>query len=481
MTIEKNRDLKICKQPLLLALLFGTLSFSLSSVVNAEDQPLTETTEARIEEEMPVVEEEQVAEVEPIVENALGAIKNANAEGTIPVWDGGIQKPIPGYKKGDHHPDPFDGEKPLFKITGATVDQYQDKLSPGQIEMFKKYPTYYMNIYPTHRSTAYPQKVYDAVAVNAQKAKLIEDGNGVSGARITSPFPNPKDGLEAVWNHLLRYRGEKVKRRSGQANPTPSGSYTMIMFEDDLLMNYALDSYQEGDNIFAYFTQRIVEPARLSGEILLIHETINQVKEPRHSWTYNPGQRRVRRAPNIAYDNPGTASDGLRTNDQLDMFNGAPDRYEWKLLGRKEMFVPYNAYKVHSDKLKYDDIIKPGHLNPEHMRYELHRVWVVEGTLKSGTSHIYSKRTFVIDEDSWSILVADHYDSRGTIWRVAEAHCINYYEVPVFWTTLEVVYDLRSGRYTANGFDNQEPVYNYSTNVTAADFKPETLRRAGLR
>ena len=40
-----------------------------------------------------------------------------------------------------------------------------------------------------------------------------------------------------------------------------------------------------------------------------------------------------------------------------------------KLLGKKEMFVPYNSYKLHSDKLKISDIIKP-YINQEHTRYE---------------------------------------------------------------------------------------------------------------
>ncbi|WP_207476292.1 DUF1329 domain-containing protein [Arenibaculum pallidiluteum] len=411
----------------------------------------------------------------------LGAIKAGNADGTIPEWMGGITQPPAGYSPGMHHPDPFPADQPRVTITSQNVGQHADKLSPGQVAMLKQYPTYRINVYPTRRSASAPQRIYDASIANASRAKLTDGCNGVTGAKVGIPFPVPQDGCQAMWNHLLRWRGESMTRRVGQVNPTAGGQYTMVMFEDDFAFPYAREGFDENTNVSAYFIQRVVAPARLAGEILLVHETINQVREPRTAWTYNPGQRRVRRAPNVAYDNPGTAADGLRTSDQLDMFNGALDRYDWKLLGRKEMYVPYNTYKLHGDKLSYDDIIKANHLNPDLLRYELHRVWVVDATLKPGTSHVYSRRTFYIDEDSWQILVVDHYDQRGQIWRLAEAYPINYYDVPVLWTTLEASYDLQSGRYTAVGFDNRERMYEFGVPLSAGDFSPDALRREGVR
>ena len=409
-----------------------------------------------------------------------GAIRAGNADGTIPAWTGGITSPPAGYSVGDHHPDPFASDSVLFTINAGNMAQYADRLTPGQQAMLQQYSTFFMNVYPTQRSASAPQRIYDAAIRNASTAQLIEDGNGVAGAREAIPFPVPENGLEAIWNHILRYRGEAVSQRVGQANPTAGGAYTMIMIQQDVLFPYAQPGGTDG-NVVLYFLQETVAPARLAGEILLVHETINQVAEPRSAWTYNPGQRRVRRAPNVAYDNPGTASDGLRTSDNLDIFNGAPDRYNWQLVGRQEMYIPYNAYQLHSDSLQYDDIIMAGHLNPEHLRYELHRVWVVDATLKDGTSHIYSRRTFYFDEDSWQIVAVDHYDSRGQLWRVAESHGINYYEVPVYWTTMDVIYDLQSGRYTALGFDNQEQMYDFTATFSPGDFSPDALRRAGRR
>ncbi|SNR88307.1 MULTISPECIES: DUF1329 domain-containing protein [unclassified Azospirillum] len=410
----------------------------------------------------------------------LGAIKAANADGSIPEWTGGITKPPAGWTPGTIEIDPYADDKVKFTITAANMAQYEDKLPDGLKALLKQYPSYKMNVYPTRRSASYPKRIYDETIANATRAKLVDGGNGVEGAKEGVPFPIPKEGVEAVWNHLLRYRGEGTERMVGQVNPQTDGSYTLIMLHEQVKYLYSAPGGTTSNNSL-YFLQEVTSPARLAGEILLVHETINQVKEPRSAWTYNPGQRRVRRAPNVAYDNPGTASDGLRTTDNFDIFSGAPDRYDWKLVGRKEMYVPYNAYKLHSKDVKYDDIVKPNHINQDLARYELHRVWVVEATLKAGTSHIYAKRRFYIDEDSWQIVVADHLDARGQMWRVAESHGINYYSVPTYWSTLDALYDLQSGRYTAIGLDNQEAPYKFDAKFSDTDFSPDSLRRAGVR
>lgn len=413
----------------------------------------------------------------------LGGEMAGNANGTIPPWKGGITKPPAGYKKGDHHPDPYAADKPLFTITAANSGQYAEQLSAGHKAMLKTYPTFSMKIYPTQRSAAAPQRIYDATRKVAATAELVNNGDGVKGTVNGIPFPIPKSGIEVMWNHLLRFRGEIAERRIAQAAMTRGGDYTLVKFNDEfnLIYSKAGISEKELENKILLFKQEVTSPARLAGEILLVHETLNQITEPRAAWIYNPGQRRVRRAPNVSYDNPGTASDGIRTNDQFDMFNGATDRYDWKLAGKKEIFVPYNSYKLHSDSLKYKEILTPLHVNPEHLRYELHRVWVVEATLKEGARHLYKKRTFYIDEDSWQILVVDIYDNRDQLWRVSEGHPINYYEVPTFWTTLEVHSDLQSGRYLAIGLDNESAMYDFDIKRTMNDYSPGALRREGTR
>jgi len=413
----------------------------------------------------------------------LGATKAANADGSIPAWSGGLTKIPAGYQPGKHHVDPYASDAIKVTITAANMDQYKDKLSDGQKALLKKYSSFKINIYPTHRSASYPQRVYDATKVNATTAKLVDNGNGIADAIVGIPFPIPANGLEVIWNHIVRYRGEAVQRWVNQAAVTVDGKYVLVKLVDEFVFQYVKAGVKlaDLDNVLLYFKQAIKAPARLAGSVLLVHETFNQIKEPRRAWVYNPGQRRVRRAPNISYDNPGTAADGLRTSDDFDMFNGAPDRYEWTLIGKKEIYVPYNSYNLHSDKHQYSDVLKKGHINSDLARYELHRVWVIEAKLKEGSRHIYGKRTFYIDEDSWQVLMIDKYDNRGQIWRVSEGHVINYYDQQILWTTLEVQYDLQSARYLVLGLNNQEKMYDFSVKRKKANYTPSSLRRAGRR
>ncbi len=416
----------------------------------------------------------------------VGAEKASNADGSIPAWNGGLTSPADAghadFQSGGHHPDPYADDRIITTIHKSNMSLFQDKLTAGHRTMLEMYDSFRMNIYPTRRSAALPDRIYDASRQSAIEASLSSDGNGVEGTAIGIPFPIPKNGLEAIWNHMLRYRGESSMRYVGQAPVTRSGSYTLVRLRDTSISFYHAQEALKNSNLLLKFIQNTLAPPRLAGTVLLVHETMNQNIEPRKAWIYNPGQRRVRRAPNIAFDNPGTGSDGLRTSDQLDMFNGSPERYHWELVDKREIYVPYNSYRLHSNALEYDDVLDPLHLNPDNLRYELHRVWVVDATLKENTSHLYKRRTFYIDEDSWQILHADQYDNRDQLWRVSEAHVINYYDVPVLWSTVEVHHDLQSGRYLALGLNNEEPkTVDFQFDVQAEDFTLSALRRSGRR
>ena len=418
----------------------------------------------------------------------LGGEKAGNKAGTIPAWDGGLASAaaagVSGFRAGGHHPDPFAADKPLYTITRANMGQYAALLTEGHKKLLQQYPTYKINVYPTRRSAAAPQRIYDATKRIATTAQLAPGGNGVLNAGEGIPFPMPTEGVQVFWNHVLRFRGEKISRTIGQFPVTAGGEYTMVKFKDETFVAYSAPGAKSEnlDNIIAYFIQETVAPARLAGEILLVQETLDQSKENRKAWIYNPGQRRVRRAPDVAYDNPGTNSDNLRTSDQFDIYNGSPQRYDWKLVGKREMLVPYNAYKLQSEALKYKDILTRNHINQDYSRYELHRVWVVDSTLKAGTSHLYKRRTLYVDEDSWQILAVDCYDSRGQLYRVQEGHVINFYDVPTVWTIAELVMDLSNGRYLALGLDNEETnSRNFALQRTTADYQPATLQRRGVR
>ncbi len=418
----------------------------------------------------------------------LGGEKAGNKAGTIPAWDGGLTSAasagVSGFKAGGHHPDPFAGDKPLYTITRANMGQYAAVLTEGHKKLLQQYPNYKINVYPTRRSAAAPQRIYDATKRIATTSQLAPGGNGVLNAGEGIPFPMPTEGVQVFWNHVLRFRGEKISRTIGQFPVTAGGEYTMVKFKDETFVAYSAPGAKSEnlDNIIAYFIQETVAPARLAGEILLVQETLDQSKENRKAWIYNPGQRRVRRAPDVAYDNPGTNSDNLRTSDQFDIYNGSPQRYDWKLVGKREMLVPYNSYKLQSETLKYKDILTKNHINQDLARYELHRVWVVDSTLKAGTSHLYKRRTLYVDEDSWQILAVDCYDSRGQLYRVQEGHVINFYDVPTIWTIAELVMDLSNGRYLALGLDNEETnSRNFALQRTTADYQPAMLQRRGVR
>ena len=418
----------------------------------------------------------------------IGAEKAGNKEGTIPAWSGGIKDiQIPkDFKPGSHYLNPFPDDKPLFTITAKNVEQYRKKLTAGQLALMEAYPeTFKIPVYKTRRTARQPVRIYNNTRKAATKAQLLPEGNGFSGAYDAYPFPVPQNGLEALWNHIVRYRGEYVVRRSSEAPVQRNGTYSLSTSQQEALVNYNLPGGSEEslDNVIFYYLSFARSPARLAGGAVLVHETLNQIKQPRQAWSYNAGQRRVRRAPNLSYDTPIAASEGLRTADDTDMYNGAPDRYEWKLLGKKEIYIPYHNYRLISPDVKYDDLLMVGHVNPEYTRYELHRVWVVEGTLKPGKRHIYSKRVLYLDEDSWGAAVVDQYDGRGELWRISMAYLINFYDRPTVWTGLDVFHDLRSRRYHAQGLANEEPQYvSFNKPIPdLKDFKPSALRRRGRR
>jgi hypothetical protein len=411
----------------------------------------------------------------------VGAERSGNAAGTIPPWTGGITKPPAAYKPGTHHVNPYADDPVLFSISADNIEEHADKLSEGQQALLRLYPSWQMQVYPTHRSASYPDWVYDAVRTNATTAELIREGKGgVANANVSSPFPIPASGVEAVWNHSLRWRGIRVSRSFGQAAVTRKGRYTVTLALQEWVFPYAerpeSDLRQKFPNILLGLKSKIIQPGLIAGNGTLVLEPIERTRDPRKTWSYNRALRRVLRAPYFANDYPALNTDNLRTVDEFDMYNGSPERFEWQLLGKQELYIPYNAYRIDSEEQGYSDILQTKHINPALARYELHRVWVVEGKLKPDMKHIYSRRVFYIDEDSWQIAAMDNYDLEGKLWRTAEAHAMNYYEVPVLWSTLEVYYDLQEERYLVSGMDNQRNPYHFTEDADPREFSPNALK-----
>jgi hypothetical protein len=426
------------------------------------------------------VSEEQAARLGAEL-TPIGAERAGNAEGTIPAWTGGITQPPAGYRKGSWHEDPFPGDAVLFTISAANAEEHAQHLSEGQKALLLAYPdTWRMRVHATRRSASYPEWVYEAVKSNATSAQLVREGKGgVLGSTVSSPFPIPGSGVEAVWNHTLRFRGVRVSRGIGSAAVTRRGNYSVVLTQQELGIPYASPSdtafKRAHPNVLLALKTKVIAPSLRSGDGILVIEPIDQTRDPRKAWNYNRALRRVLRNPYFAYDHPAPDSDGLRTVDELDLFNGSPDRFEWSLQGKRELYVPYNAYPLHGDSVKPADVLRVGHIEPERARYELHRVWVVEGRLRQGQRHVYSRRVFYLDEDSWQILVSDSYDSEGRLWRVAESHALNYYDVPLLWDTLQVYHDLHDRRYFVFGLDVGVSAPRFEEGGDPREFNPNAL------
>lgn len=411
----------------------------------------------------------------------MGAERGANANGTIPAWTGGLATPPPGFQPGERQIDPYAGDRVLYTVTAADLEARGPLLSEGQKALLRAHPeTWRLRVYPTRRSAASPAWVGEAVRANATRARLVVEGKGsVADARVGPPFPIPKCGVEVVWNHNLRWRGVRIERKEGSAAVTRLGRYRVILFDQLLGLPYGArrtDAFGKAHpNVLLALKSRIIEPSRLANNAALVIEPIDQTHDPRRSWLYERDLHRVLRVPWVGYDFPASYSENLRTVDDLWLFNGPPDRFTWELVGKRELLIPYNAYRLHAGDVGPEEILRRHHIEPELARYELHRVWVVAGTLAPGAKHVYSRRVFYLDEDSWQIAVAESYDLDGRLWRVNEAHAVELYDVPVLASTLEVFHDLKERRYLVNGLDNGHHAWRFSEGSDPREFSPNAL------
>ena len=403
----------------------------------------------------------------------MGSEAAGNAAGTIPAWSGGLpQKEMP---RGS---DPYAADKPLFVITAQNLAQHQDRLSEGHRALFRTYPGYRMPVYPTRRSASYPPWFYDASKRNATTVELTNQGYGFCCAAQGYPFPIPKNGTEVMWNHIMRYNTQGYRGFVNLAATQSDGSFVVerAYLELAYMYNNAKSSVESIKGMNLYALTKTVSPPNKAGEAHLLHVPIDRIANQTGVWVYNNSVGRARRIGEVGYDNP--LFDGLMTHDQLDMFNGPLDRYTIKLLGKKEVLIPYNSYRLYDPKLKFRDIVTKGHINQDLTRYELHRVWVIEAQVRPGYAHRYKRRTFYLDEDSWIVHLQDIYDERDQFWRTAESHSINFANVPVMVNGVQVHYDLQSRRYVAINLTNEErKLIEYDWNADPGYFSPGTLRR----
>jgi hypothetical protein len=423
----------------------------------------------------------------------VGAEAKGNADGSIPAYSGKAFKyytPEMFTLKPDRLNTMTKAEaekmnkelynlKPLYTVTKANVAQYASKLTEGHKELLKRYDSYKLPVYTTYRNGFFPAAVEQATKANATTATLVGTDD-VQNATLGFPFPIPKSGAEILWNHKMKYLGDAARRFNNQGIVSPTGEITITKLIEDVKFKYASLSSpgKSNDGLLLYYISETLAPPKDEGQLLLVHELTG---ETRKAWLYNPGQRRVRLAPNVGYDNPALGTDNQQTNDQINVFNGALDRYDWKLVGKKEMIIPYNAVRINDRTLKYKDILKPKHINPELTRYELHRVWVVEATVQAGKTHQFAKRRFYLDEDSWSIAAVDLYDSRGQLYKFQEAHLFVAPFIPTVTGVPELVYDFTNGKYFATALSNEDKVADFTMTFEDKYFTSNNLASKAKR
>jgi hypothetical protein len=417
----------------------------------------------------------------------VGAEKAGNKDGTIPEWTGGLTTPPASFKPGTGiRPDPYATDKPRLQITGQNADQHKDKLTAVTYALLKRHPTMRVDVYPTHRPVIFPKAVLENTLKNATNAKAGNGGLSVEGALPGVPFPIPKTGNEVMWNHLLRYNGVATVCKYDSFNIDSSGTATLSTTgvstrEWPGYSKENLNKVLGSSQIYNMTKQEYTGPARRAGEALIVHDFVDPLANPRKAWQYLPGQRRVKLAPDIAYDTPNPGVAGSLTYDDAFVFNGAQDRFDFKLVGKREMYIPYNDYKAIYAPGSKEAVTTPNHFSPDLLRWELHRVWVVEATLKPGKRHIYHKRTFYIDEDSWLAVASDEYDARDQLYRGVFGPTAFAYDAQAMGVSLQLGYDLISGIWASQGNCGLYYGIKYQDPFPARDWQPDALAGAGIR
>jgi len=392
----------------------------------------------------------------------MGAIQEGNGTGTIPSYTGtmlGAPEWVDYKGTGTHFPDPYPDEEPLFIINSKNYRQYKENLTDGQLALFEKYESFEMPIYPSKRESRYSDEIHENTKYNASHTQLVSEGNGFHDGFNGTPFPIPQNGLELIWNHQASPGYEASNGELDSVSVFSDGSESwQTNLEERWIMLFSPKLGREAYNAQPFNAKVMVQvtaPARKKGEIILVHEYRDVTEQSRNAWQYLPGTRRVRRAPTISYDFPNGPG-GLRTVDDALLFNGATDRYTWKMEPNRELYIPYNNNRLDDPSVPYDELTTPHHINPKYMRYELHRVWVVVGELRPDKRHIYAKRRLYLDEDSWAGVLADSYDGQGVLWRTNMRTMVNLYDLPGMGPRVEIYHDLQKGAYAANYLMNEQ-------------------------
>lgn len=421
----------------------------------------------------------------------FGSEAGANSDGTIPAYAGGLKT----QKKADPnlYSDPFADEKKLYSVTSQNMKDYEEYLSEGVKAMLQRFPSYRLDVYPTQRTMSYPDWFLENTVKNATTAKLEGkvEGDKVSGAASDGypyqgiPFPIPKTGYEAVWNYLFRYAPAITQFRSRSWLVDHSGSRNELPGNDAAYLHPW--SEESGDfrkktfNAVFGFNTLLYSPPTSAGTQFLNYY-LPDAAAPAPIWIYTPGQRRVRKAPEFAYDIPMSSYAGVLMWDEPWGFTGRMDRFNFKLIGKKELIVPYNVF---GQQKSSEEVVSKQHVNPDVLRWEKRRVWVVEASRKESARHAYSKRVFLIEEDCWCMVGTESYDNGGKLWKVQDIFNFPAYDVGGMINNSFVANDLIKGNYVlinvgAEERGNYLRAYNKDDGLTLR-LRPQAISGGSIR
>jgi hypothetical protein len=418
-----------------------------------------------------------------------GAEKAGNKAGTIPAYDGKGVKPPAGYDPANPgvRPDPFKDEKPLYSITAANMAEHADKLSEGLQVMLTKYATFRIDVYPTHRTMVYPKWVQDNSIKNATACKSAGGDLVLEGCYAGVPFPLPKSGSEVMWNHLVKYSSPESRGGKFQSWVVDGSGRPILQGEQNGIYNSPFfDPAWTGPvplgTDFYQLRVDITGPARKAGEKRTILESSKMGSGGSRVYQYLPAQRRVKQTPDLAYDTPQPQSGGTQTMDDVGAWGGALDRFDFKLVGKKEMLIPYNTFAMEAGgRCSTEQLLTPSHYNPDCVRFELHRVWVVEGTPKPGVRHIYSKKIMYFDEDAPGAGISDSYDQAGKPYRVNWVLPYPMYEAEAFSSDRFATFDLNTGAYTESVNATELGGFKLLPRRPSSYFTADALTTSGIR
>ncbi|HZW11664.1 MAG TPA: DUF1329 domain-containing protein [Noviherbaspirillum sp.] len=419
--------------------------------------------------------------------NVTGAQLAGNADASIPPWRAGVAGPLPGWTEGKSRIRfaPYANEKPLYVIDQRNIDRYAPLLPPGAIALLRKKPGYTMPVYPTHRSCGVPNFVAENTERHRGAARIAANGWSLENAVLPSiPFPSPRSGIEALWNYLLLYQGVGYEWLNNRVYLSPyNAGDEPIIFNADSRTYFPWAApgqrrQQPGDlkqglQIFAKY------PPSLNGQVIFQRFYFEKATESSY---FHPAQRRVRRMPSYAYDAPIIGFERTYPNDSIGIFSGNPDRFEWTLKGKRELLIPYNVFNFTDKDAEGNSIFGRDYIVATARRYELHRVWEVEGKLRSGMRHSTPRKVLYLDEDSWAVAAGEDYDADGNLVRYKESAVVPIWEINACTSQFSMIlYDFVQNRYLRDGYVTDEKDLKFHVEANAPWMRPDEFTESALR